>query len=107
MPDQGKFYPLGKQKWGTWGGHDLHLYEPSPLIDYGVVPVGCAVGQAFLMPNCENRTIPHYMGKYQKSAFPHGKAGSAARPGNGSKLWVLSKYVMESGRSRFSRYFCL
>ena len=97
---------MGKGKWEDVGyaQRDIHLYEAKPMRDYGVVLVSRAVGQAFLTPNMENMTIPFHLNKFQKSAFPFGKADSRNVVGNGSKLWVVNKALMESGHSRYSQY---
>uniref|UniRef100_A0A7S1HI76 Uncharacterized protein n=1 Tax=Hemiselmis andersenii TaxID=464988 RepID=A0A7S1HI76_HEMAN len=99
--DAKKCLPLGKRKWealsGRACGRDLHLYEASPLPNYGVVPVRRAVGQAFLVPNFDTPTIPYHMKKHKPSVFPDGTHDGKRSEGSGSRLWVLNKVLMHSG----------
>lgn len=78
-------------------GSSVQLYEPTQP-DYAIVPVNRIVGQAFLMPNFETPTIPHYMQSLQKKVFKHGRADTE-RTKNGSKLWVVNDVAMMMGRS--------
>ena len=76
----------------------VELYEPSPLVDYGVVPVKRIVGQALLMPNFEQERIPHALAKLKKRAFPWGATAGADGRG-GSRLWMVNTIAMRAGRS--------
>ncbi len=90
--------PPGKRTWkNDMSGSCVQLYEPSKP-DFEVVSVNRIVGQAFLMPNFETPTIPHYMKDLQKKVFKHGRA-DGAKSNNGSKLWVVNDMAMMSGRS--------
>lgn len=76
----------------------VELYEPSPLVDYGVVPVKRIVGQALLVPNFEQERIPHALAKLKKRAFPWGAAAGVDGRG-GSRLWIVNTVAMRAGRS--------
>jgi len=93
-----KCLPPGKAAWENHvSGSSIQLYEATKP-DFAIVPVGRIVGQAFLMPNFETPTIPHYMRPLQSKVFKHGQADSA-RTKNGSKLWVVNDVAMMMGRS--------
>ena len=84
-----------------WNNHlsgtSIQLYEPS-VTDFSIIPVRRIVGQAFLMPNFETPTIPHYMAKLKNRVFEHGDCDSEHKK-SGSKLWVVNDSAMMHGRS--------
>lgn len=97
VPENHSDFPLGKRKM-RWLSETVQLYEPHP-VDYFVMPVSRIVGQAFLMPNCENTTIPYHMKRFKKRAFPWGKHDPHTGNARGSTLWVVNHQAMLAGRS--------
>ena len=65
---KGSFTSWGKGSGRTWAMHNetyiSERYEAKPMLDYGVVPVSRAMGQAFLTSNMENMTIPFHINKF-------------------------------------------